>query len=426
MTSSTRAAAIPKPGKAPPSFGLAPQSPKLSPSGKQHPQDRAAPGDDTVRWLLGGVDDGAPIQRMPIAGGYGDVVAAAGGPPRSRTAAPRGPKPAETPLVQAKTGGPSGAGSPAPGLSESAPGEGAGAPASSERAPAGAPGTSEVATGRQGETGQGSATGPGEFFARAVALRGQLGNLRAPLRVIRSQVQLLPTLHFKGGTYQQMTGAIAEYNTTLGRLPAPVSRFANLPAVAGGAPVSAIGAVPVPVPELLPLIEALAAALAGLLALLGEILFWLAIAALVLLLLYMLYVIITTIVEAIAQAIEAMRPQPPIFWSMSLPPPPVATFVRTKPANPRVPGGQQSVVAAAIGAAGMSAVLAAHHIIPLFLGGRDELSAPPNVIPWPTALHIIGHASLVVQPQMSIWGYSINLYSHPPPAGYFLAGVKPP
>jgi hypothetical protein len=139
--------------------------------------------------------------------------------------------------------------------------------------------------------------------------------------------------------------------------------------------------------------------------------------------LYLLYKLIEAIVEAVTEAIEAMRNMPPIFWPFMLPlPGPIGTPVmRTKPANPRIPGGGQDVVRAQIKARGRSHLEDAHHVLPLFLGGTDIV---PNVVPLNKLLHRAGHGSLVVQPQMAIWSYSISLYQHPPPPMYFIAGMK--
>lgn len=284
----------------------------------------------------------------------------------------------------------------------------------------------------QGQSGSASASsqssgggllGALDTVAQALDLKRQVEALRGRAQDLQAKVQLLSKIHFKGDTLPRASQAVALYNAAVAALPQGITGFRTLPAFGSPEFQAAIAGFAVPAPVLIPLLEALAEALAALLALLGEVLL---IVLVVLLALIALFLLIKTIVEAIEDAIERLRPQPPIFWSASLPLPPAVTFVRTKPANPRVPGGQQSVVAAAIRAQGMSAVLVAHHVIPLFLGGRDELTAPPNVVPWPTPMHIIGHASLVVQPQMAIWGYPINLYSHPPPGGYFLAGVKAP
>lgn len=263
-----------------------------------------------------------------------------------------------------------------------------------------------------------------EGLAQLGVVRNKLTELRAPLALVRRHANMIETVHFKGNTFVRMSQGIAQYNAAISQLPPPVNQLTGLSAFAAGEPQAAIAAVAVPAPALVALLEAIAVAVEAATAIaLAELL--LIIAALALLL-YAIYLALKAIVEAIEEAIEAMRPMPPIFWSASLPPPPALTFVRTKPPNPRVPGGQQDRVAAAIRASGQQGTMVAHHVLPLFLGGRDDNAAPPNVVPWSRALHIAGHASLMMQPHMAIWGYSPSLYMHPPPAGYFLAGFKVP
>jgi hypothetical protein len=263
-----------------------------------------------------------------------------------------------------------------------------------------------------------------EGLAQLGVVRNKLTELRAPLALARRHANMIEKVHFQGTTFARMSQGIAQYNAAVSQLPPPVNQLTSLSSIAAGEPQAAIAAVAVPAPALIALLEALAVAVeAATAAALAE---FLLIIAMLGLLLYAIYLAIKAIVEAIEEAIEAMRPMPPIFWSASLPAPPALTFVRTKPPNPRVPGGQQDRVATAIRAAGQQGTMAAHHVLPLFLGGRDDNTAPPNVIPWPSVLHIAGHASLMVQPHMTIWGYSPSLYSHPPPAAYFLAGTKVP
>ncbi|HEX3762053.1 MAG TPA: DUF4157 domain-containing protein [Kofleriaceae bacterium] len=71
-----RAAPVAKPEQAP---SLAPPAHAHAPAAPaKRTRDRRAPGDDTVRWLLGGAD--ATPHRPPIDAGYGDIVAAARAP----------------------------------------------------------------------------------------------------------------------------------------------------------------------------------------------------------------------------------------------------------------------------------------------------------------------------------------------------------
>src|SRR5512140_2941786 len=77
MSGSAREAPVPKPE--PPQKGpdLTSQTPELRSSGNKRSQDRSAPSDDAVHWLLGGGAAGQPIQRKPIDAGYSDIVTAA-------------------------------------------------------------------------------------------------------------------------------------------------------------------------------------------------------------------------------------------------------------------------------------------------------------------------------------------------------------
>lgn len=68
-----------------------------------------------------------------------------------------------------------------------------------------------------------------------------------------------------------------------------------------------------------------------------------------------------------------------------------------------------------------------HHVIPLFLGGPDDLVG--NGIAWPARVHLKGHRDLRLQPQMQtppngLPPLSGDLYDHPSGTLYVLAGYK--
>lgn len=69
----------------------------------------------------------------------------------------------------------------------------------------------------------------------------------------------------------------------------------------------------------------------------------------------------------------------------------------------------------------------AHHVIPLFLGGEDDLRS--NGISWPARIHLRGHRDLRIQPQMAnppagLLPLPVDLYDHPPSTPYIYMGRK--
>jgi hypothetical protein len=261
--------------------------------------------------------------------------------------------------------------------------------------------------------------------AQAAELHNQFAAIQPRLVSLRNPVQLAQKLHFSHASWAKLTNSGQQLSGLVTRLPFPIPGLSDaVPTMMASAETADSEWFIVAAPAIELLLDALGVAIAAILEILADVLIILAIIAVVILLLYLIYLAIEKIVEAIEEAIEKMRFQPPIFWSASLPlPGPIGMpVIRTKPPNPRIPGGGQDTVRATIPPA-LRTVMVAHHVLPLFLGGTDIV---PNVVPWPRPLHIVGHASLQVQPQMAVWGYPIDIYRHPPPGGYFIAGVKAP
>lgn len=121
----------------------------------------------------------------------------------------------------------------------------------------------------------------------------------------------------------------------------------------------------------------------------------------------------------------------PICWPMQLPPPPKSFFVRTRSPERDLNAAQQ---------ARMQLEWRSfrdpdfdprryhvHHVVPLFLGGEDNLRT--NAVTWPKPLHLRGHRILQIQPQMAyppppLRLLPTDLYRHPPGTPYELVGLK--
>ena len=68
-----------------------------------------------------------------------------------------------------------------------------------------------------------------------------------------------------------------------------------------------------------------------------------------------------------------------------------------------------------------------HHVVPLFLGGSDDLRGNGTTIP--KNVHLMGHSVLAYQPQMlmppaPLISLPANLYNHPVGTIYELVGYK--
>ena len=131
----------------------------------------------------------------------------------------------------------------------------------------------------------------------------------------------------------------------------------------------------------------------------------------------------------------ASKPDPrkfyPLFWSPLLPPVTSRVFVRT-------PGRERDTRKAAqallenqrreFDDPGFRArSFHVHHVIPLFLGGPDDLIG--NGTTWPGRVHLKGHRDLRSQPQMQtppsgLSPLPVDLYDHPPGTLYVLTGYK--
>ncbi len=121
----------------------------------------------------------------------------------------------------------------------------------------------------------------------------------------------------------------------------------------------------------------------------------------------------------------------PIVWPLTLPPPPQKFFVRFSQQRDEDEAKQARM------ALDWRAFrdpdfdprrFHVHHVVPLFLGGRDDLAT--NGIVWPKGLHLTGHARLRDQPQMLYPPVPLaplppDLYDHPQGTRYWIAGYKP-
>jgi hypothetical protein len=202
-----------------------------------------------------------------------------------------------------------------------------------------------------------------------------------------------------------------------GNVPSALSTFLGAGVASGGGMVVSAVAL-----------EGLLGSLAGSAAVgigiaLGEILLVILVIAIIIAILYLLYLVVEVIVETVAEAIEQLRRVAPIFWPLTLPMPGPFGYImpRVFPANPRLSNGGQRTLAKQLKKQRITG-MDAHHIHPLFLGGYDTLA---NVTPLQHHLHMLGHLSLVSQPQLVALGLSPYLYSHRPPMMFFIAGRKP-
>jgi hypothetical protein len=120
----------------------------------------------------------------------------------------------------------------------------------------------------------------------------------------------------------------------------------------------------------------------------------------------------------------------PIYWAVQLGPPTQTTFVRTKGERDDDEAKQARMV---LGWRSFrdrdfdATKYHVHHIVPLFLGGPDDLRR--NGLTLPKSLHLKGHRVLQVQPQLAfppppLLPLDPDLYKHPPGIPYRLAGFK--
>jgi len=126
---------------------------------------------------------------------------------------------------------------------------------------------------------------------------------------------------------------------------------------------------------------------------------------------------------------DRRRDEYPLFWPIILPPPPVARFVRRRGAD------RDDVLAEEVNnqkwararrADLRGGALVGHHVVPLMLGGADDLA---NIKFWNAGVHRRGHACLNNQPQMAtppqpLAPLPVNLLKHPAGTKYFLKGFK--
>jgi hypothetical protein len=120
----------------------------------------------------------------------------------------------------------------------------------------------------------------------------------------------------------------------------------------------------------------------------------------------------------------------PICWATQLLPPLRLTFVRTKSERDEDEAKQARMALKwrQEKEPGFNAdEYHVHHIVPLFLGGIDNLDY--NGISLPKLSHLRGHAVLRKQPQMltpppGLPPLSDDLYDHPPGIRYRLVGYK--
>lgn len=123
----------------------------------------------------------------------------------------------------------------------------------------------------------------------------------------------------------------------------------------------------------------------------------------------------------------------PICWPTLLGPPMIGSVVHLFP-YVRTPGAGRDESAAAQermarlrGKDPVARTMHLHHIIPLFLGGRD--ADPSNLTLIPKKNHLTGHSWLAHQPQMArppkgLKAMPENLYKHPALTMYRFAGFK--
>src|SRR6185312_8599885 len=121
----------------------------------------------------------------------------------------------------------------------------------------------------------------------------------------------------------------------------------------------------------------------------------------------------------------------PLCWSSLLPPPDQRLFARVEKEE-RDQGEQQSARIQAEGRAALDpdfdpSKYHVHHIVPLFLGGIDNLKS--NGILWPARTHLRGHADLNYQPQLKnppapLKPLSPWLYKNPIGTKYVLLDFK--
>jgi hypothetical protein len=126
-----------------------------------------------------------------------------------------------------------------------------------------------------------------------------------------------------------------------------------------------------------------------------------------------------------------VRPQPyPICWATQLGPPPQSLFVRTKSERDENEAKQARLALAwrATQDPGFDdKVYHVHHVVPLILGGVDDLKTNATTIP--RTIHLRGHNVLRWQPQMANSPHPLpplptDLYEHPPGIPYRLVGFK--
>lgn len=123
----------------------------------------------------------------------------------------------------------------------------------------------------------------------------------------------------------------------------------------------------------------------------------------------------------------------PICWPTLLGPPEIRgvihifPYVRAASTERDESAAAQERMARLRGKDPVAKTMHLHHIIPLFLGGRDADPSNLTLVPWKN--HLTGHSWLAHQPQMArppkgLKAMPENLYKHPPLTTYRLAGFK--
>ena len=121
----------------------------------------------------------------------------------------------------------------------------------------------------------------------------------------------------------------------------------------------------------------------------------------------------------------------PLCWPVQLGPAPATRFTRTTSPERDVDEQQQARLRLRyreqIDPGFVARDYHVHHVLPLMLGGADDLRS--NAVTWPARVHLRGHAVLNRQPQMlrprpGLPPLPANIIMHPPGTPYELAGYK--